>query len=193
MQQKSAESTFNQIERKKQTEQISDQQLQELLAKLNAEEEIMVARLSLEELRRKIDNGEAVVLQDEEGNIIAFGVLWPIDNILQGRWAEVGTIWVSPNFRGQKKSEKILELIAEQNNGGKHLAILTHVDAMKRAAIKIGFKETTELNPPKIGGYYVLVSEININTNLKGKMEWLTQMAKKYSQLHQENVKLSLK
>lgn len=85
--------------------------LKRLCAELRGEERIMQSRITPKKIRRLHEKGLCYFLRDDtDTKVIGFGALWPTKR--EG-WYELGTMWVSKNYRCRGRGWKVFEKTSE--------------------------------------------------------------------------------
>ncbi len=93
-----------------------------LARECQAEEAILGARNTPENLATVFHKGQAAMIEDTEG-IIAFAAAWDTPD---PNWLELGSFWVSPAHRGHGLSSRVFHQLLEKFSDH-HLMIITHV------------------------------------------------------------------
>ncbi len=107
-----------------------------LVAALHSEPKLLVTRISETVLEHAFRLGSAVAYSDLPDHIAAFGALWPSKD---PNWLELGTLYVSPEYRGVGVA-KIMHEICDELAPQISLFLLTADPAIVAVAIKRGWR-----------------------------------------------------
>jgi hypothetical protein len=117
---------------------VSGEKWEKLAEALQMEAAIMGYRNTGENLKKLYLQGLAVIKQDESGNIVTFGGLWPTP---EANCLEAGSFWVQPLHRDKKYSSWMFRELSKIIPIS-HLAMcITHVEKVAHLLIKSGWQE----------------------------------------------------
>jgi predicted GNAT family N-acyltransferase len=116
---------------------LTQEQLQTLIEQLKTESALLTERLSVEDLQKLIEQNQLTAILDNDQNIIASAMLWKVPN--QSNWYEIGTVWVSPEHRGQQLGYKVFRSITEMIPWDSNAFLLTATPQIIYLANKLGY------------------------------------------------------
>ena len=118
--------------------QIHEPQLQALIHKLKTESALLTERLCVEDFQKLIQKNLLTAILDIDQNIIATAILWEVEG--NKDWYEMGTVWVSPEHRGQQLGHKVFQSITAKVPAGSNAFLLTTTPQIIHSAQTFGYQ-----------------------------------------------------
>ena len=118
--------------------QIHEPQFQALINKLKTESALLTERLCVEDFQKLIQKNLLTAILNVDQNIIATAMLWQVET--HQDWYEMGTVWVSPNHRGQQLGHRVFQSITAKVPEGSNAFLLTTTPQIIHSAQTFGYK-----------------------------------------------------
>jgi predicted GNAT family N-acyltransferase len=117
---------------------INSAQLQTLIDKLKTESALLTERLCVKDFQKLIEKNLLTAIVDVDQNIIATAMLWEVEN-QPVEWYEVGTVWVSPEYRGQNLGHIVFRSITDKIPWNSNAFLLTSTLQIIHSAKTCGY------------------------------------------------------
>lgn len=78
---------------------------------------------------------------ERDGEIIAFGALWPVSSKSSKQWFELGTLWVAKEFRSRKLISGLFAALIKKVSDNDRVFLVTHNLKVAYLALKYGMHE----------------------------------------------------
>lgn len=105
---------------------------------MRIEKSLLGGQLNLESLQKALQENRAVCIV-QDGEIIAFGALWPRENSI-----ELGSLWVAARHRNQKLGSQIFDSLVGMIPDDSAFFLITHEPAIVHLALKYGMVEASK-------------------------------------------------
>ncbi len=132
--------TTNQFEILKDLSSINSHQLKTVIDQFITESALLTERLTVEDFEKLIEQNLFTAILDNEQNIIATAMLWQVES--QPNWYEMGTVWVSPEYRGKQLGHKVFESMTGKIPQGSNAFLLTTSARVIHSAQTFGYQST---------------------------------------------------